>query len=164
MLVCSIQGDVVARPTRYNNKNVSISLPMRYSPSLDPFSLELAPNPRPPNVRAVARVKFREGFQGAWDTYRHEGMEKESFRNFLFPPPLSILLAARFIKIEGSSSVPLPSRKSAETSPYVSPRFPSFLFSLFFSLTSLITMTLPGYGCGARYSHARNIDIREGNV
>lgn len=139
MLVCSIQGDVVARPTRYNNKNVSISLPMRcYSPSLDPFSLEPAPNPRPPNVRAVARVKFpRCGKDSKERGTRTDtkGWKRRAFETFYSPLLFLSVLAARFIKIEGSSSVPLPSRKSAETSPYVSPRFPSFLPSFFLSFS-----------------------------
>lgn len=113
---------------------------MRYSPSLDPFSLERAPNPRPPNVRAVVRVKFPQCGKDSKERGTRtdtKGWKRRAFETFYSPLLFLSVLAARFIKIEGSSSVPLPSRKSAETSPYVSPRFPSFLPSFFLSLSNL---------------------------
>lgn len=96
----------------HNDKNVSISL--RYSPLRDP----LWSAPRPPNIPGAGRIPRSVGHVRT----RRDGKGELSKLSALFPlqPSLSLrflsVLAARFIKIEGSSSVPLPSRKSAETS------------------------------------------------
>lgn len=113
----------------------------------------LPPNPRLPNIRAAVLLlagKFsrRGNDSKEEDTRRNEEKESTSklSSNTLFPlPSLKLLLsvlAARFIKIEGSSQVPLPSRKSAETSPYAS-FLPFLLFSLPLSSRWQNVMTLP---------------------
>lgn len=110
----------------HNDKNVSISL--RYSPLRDP----LWSAPRPPNIPGAGRIPRSVGHVRT----RRDGKGELSKLSALFPlqPSLSLrflsVLAARFIKIEGSSSVPLPSRKSAET-------FRSSFLPIFFSLSNL---------------------------